>query len=172
MSNKAEVWLRGPLEGISALLQPVAHALLQAREEINELMADFPEELLWERPGGLASPGFHLQHMAGVLDRLYTYARGEQLGQQQLDYLASEGKNVYIKVSELLEHFNQQVDIALKQLSETDEAILTEVRGVGRAKVPSTVIGLLVHSAEHTMRHVGQLLVTVKVIKSRVGFPS
>jgi uncharacterized damage-inducible protein DinB len=172
MSNKAEVWLRGPLEGISALLQPVAHALLQAREEINELMADFPEELLWERPGGLASPGFHLQHMAGVLDRLYTYARGKQLGQQQLDYLASEGKNVYIKVSELLEHFNQQVDIALKQLSETDEAILTEVRGVGRAKVPSTVIGLLVHSAEHTMRHVGQLLVTVKVIKSRVGFPS
>jgi len=106
------------------------------------------------------------------LDRLYTYARGKQLGQQQLDYLASEGKNVYIKVSELLEHFNQQVDIALKQLSETDEAILTEVRGVGRAKVPSTVIGLLVHSAEHTMRHVGQLLVTVKVIKSRVGFPS
>jgi uncharacterized damage-inducible protein DinB len=172
MSNKAEVWLRGPLEGIPALLQPVAHALLQAREEINELMADFPEELLWERPGGLASPGFHLQHMAGVLDRLYTYARGKQLGQQQLDYLASEGKNVYIKVSELLEHFNQQVDIALKQLSETDEAILTEVRGVGRAKVPSTVIGLLVHSAEHTMRHVGQLLVTVKVIKSRVGFPS
>jgi len=64
----------------------------------------------------------------------------------------------------LLEHFNKQVDIAIKQLNETDKEILTEVRGVGRANMPSTVIGLLVHSAEHTMRHVGQLLVTVKVL--------
>ena len=146
------------------MLQPVAHALLQAREEINELMQGFPDALLWEKPAGMASPGFHLQHMAGVLDRLYTYARGEQLDQKQLDYLAAESKNVDVKVSQLLEHFNKQVDIAIKQLSETDEAALTEIRGVGRAKVPSTVIGLLVHSAEHTMRHIGQLLVTVRVL--------
>ena len=164
MSNKPEVWLRGPLDGIPALLQPVAHALLQAREEINELMQDFPDTLLWERPAGMASPGFHLQHMAGVLDRLYTYARGEALNQQQLDYLAAEGKNISVTVNQLLEHFNQQVDIAIKQFSETDEATLTEVRGVGRANIPSTVIGLLVHSAEHTMRHTGQLLVTVRVL--------
>ena len=166
MSNKAEVWLRGPLEGIPALLQPVAHALLQAREEVNELMTDFPEALLWERPAGMASPGFHLQHMAGVLDRLYTYAKGEQLDQQQLDYLAKEGKNVDVRVIQLLDHFNRQVNIAIRQLSETNEAILTEVKGVGRANIPSTVIGLLVHSAEHTMRHAGQLLVTVRVLSS------
>jgi len=146
------------------LLQPVAHALLQAREEINELMQGFPDALLWERPAGMASPGFHLQHMAGVLDRLYTYVKGEQLDQQQLDYLSAEGRNVDVKLILLLEHFNKQVDIAIKQLNETDKEILTEVRGVGRANVPSTVIGLLVHSAEHTMRHVGQLLVTVKVL--------
>ena len=164
MSSKPEVWLRGPLQGIPALLQPVAHALLQAREEVNELMTDFPDALLWERPAGLASPGFHLQHMAGVLDRLYTYAKGEQLDQQQLDYLAAEGKYIDIKVSELLAYFDKQVDIAIEQLSKTDEATLTVIRGVGRAKVLSTVIGLLVHSAEHTMRHVGQLLVTVKVL--------
>src|ERR1700743_2676422 len=90
--NKPEVWLRGPLDGIPPLLQPVAHALLQAREEIDELMKDFPEELLWEKPAGMASPGFHLQHLSGVLDRLFTYARGEQLTQQQLTYLANEGK--------------------------------------------------------------------------------
>jgi hypothetical protein len=162
--SKTEVWLRGPLDGIPALLQPVAHALLQAREEANELMQDFPDALLWEKPAGMASPGFHLQHMAGVLDRLYTYAKGEQLDQQQLDYLAVEGKNVDIKASQLLDNFNRQVDIAIKQLSDTDEATLTEVRGVGRANIPSTVIGLLMHSAEHTMRHVGQLLVTVSVL--------
>jgi uncharacterized damage-inducible protein DinB len=164
MSDKPEVWLRGPLDGIPALLQPVAHALLQAREEVNGLMQGFPDALLWERPAGMASPGFHLQHMVGVLDRLYTYAKGEQLNQQQLDYLSAEGKDISVTVNQLLEHFNQQVDIAIKQLSETDEAILTEVRGVGRAKIPSTVIGLLVHSAEHTMRHMGQLLVTVRVL--------
>lgn len=164
--SKTEVWLRGPLDGIPALLQPVAHALLQASKEVNELMAGFTESLLWERPAGMASPGFHLQHMAGVLDRLYTYAKGGQLDQQQLDYLASEGKNTAVKVNELLTHFNLQVNIAIKQLSETDIATLTEVRGVGRAKIPSTVIGLLVHSAEHTMRHAGQLLVTVKVLTS------
>jgi uncharacterized damage-inducible protein DinB len=166
MSNKPEVWLCGPLEGIPALLQPVAHALLQAREEVNKLMVDFPNELLWEKPAGMASPGFHLQHIAGVLDRLFTYAKGEQLDQQQLDYLAMEGQNVDVKVSQLLTHLNKQVDFAIKQLSETDEATLTEVRGVGRAQIPSTVIGLLVHSAEHTMRHTGQLLVTVKIVSS------
>jgi len=166
MSNEREVWLRGPLDGIPALLQPVAHALLQAREEVNELMQDFPDALLWERPAGMASPGFHLQHMAGVLDRLYTYAKGEQLDQRQLDYLATEVKNTDVKVNQLLEYFNKQIDIAIKQLSETDEATLTEVRGVGRANIPSTVIGLLVHSAEHMMRHVGQLLVTVKIVSS------
>ena len=139
-------------------------ALLQARKEVNELMIDFPDALLWERPAGMASPGFHLQHMAGVLDRLYTYAKGEQLDQQQLDYLAAEGKYIDIKVSELLAYFDKQVDIAIEQLSKTDEATLTAIRGVGRAKVPSTVIGLLVHSAEHTMRHAGQLLVTIRVL--------
>jgi len=164
MSNKPEVWLRGLLDGIPALLQPIAHALLQAREEVDELMAGFPDVLLWERPAGMASAGFHLQHMAGVLDRLYTYVKGEQLNQKQLDYLGAEGKNISVTVNQLLEHFNRQVDIAIKQLSETDEATLIEVRGVGRANIPSTVIGLLVHSAEHTMRHVGQLLITTKVL--------
>ena len=164
--NKAEVWLRGPLQGIPLLLQPVAHALLQAREEINEQMANFPDKLLWERPADMASPGFHLQHLTGVLDRLFTYAKGEQLTQQQLDYLSSEGKYQQHDVQTLLNNFNQQVDKAIQQLSETDEATLTEVRGVGMAQIPSTVIGLLVHSAEHTMRHTGQLLVTASFLVS------
>ncbi|MFI5157743.1 MAG: DinB family protein [Sphingobacteriales bacterium] len=164
--SKREVWLRGPLNGIPALLQPAAHALLQAREEVNELMTDFPEGLLWEKPAGMASPGFHLQHLTGVLDRLFTYAKAETLTLEQLACLSAEGKEIDVNVSELLANFDRQVDIAIKQLSETDETTLTEVRGIGRAQVPSTVIGLLFHSAEHTMRHVGQLLVTVKVLIS------
>ncbi|WP_345952639.1 DinB family protein [Mucilaginibacter sp. PAMB04168] len=167
MVNKLpEVWLRGPLPDMPALLQPVAHALLQAREEVEELMNDFPAELLWLKPAGMASPGFHLQHLAGVLDRLFTYARAESLNHAQLSALAAEGKpsaETY-NTWELVERFNQQVDIAIAQLKSASELELTDVRGVGRAQVPSTVIGLYIHSAEHTMRHVGQLLVTVKVL--------
>ena len=89
MINQPEVWLRGPLDDMPALLQPVAHTLLQAREEVNTLMTGFPEVLLWEKPAELASVGFHLQHLTGVIDRLFTYARGQQLNQEQLSALES-----------------------------------------------------------------------------------
>ena len=161
-----EVWLRGPLNDVPALLQPVAHALLQAREEVNKMMAGFPDGALWEKPYGMASPGFHLQHLAGVLDRLFTYAHGSLLSTQQLDELAAEGKP-FVKIygtAGLVDRFNKQVDTALRQLAQADESELTNPRQVGRQKLPSTVIGLYVHAAEHTMRHVGQLLVTVKCI--------
>ncbi|HEY8971481.1 MAG TPA: DinB family protein [Puia sp.] len=158
-----EVWLRGSLPAIPPLLQPVAHALLQAREEVMERMDGFPEELLWERPEGVASPGFHLQHLSGVLDRLFTYARGEGLDQEQLEALKAEGKPGH-GLAELLKRFDRQVDLALRQLETTSEKELTQVRGVGRTRIPSTVLGLLFHAAEHTQRHNGQLLVTVKVL--------
>ena len=163
-----EVWLRGPVEGMSPYLQPIAHALLQAREEVIEIMKDFPEALLWEQPAGVASPAFHLQHLSGVLERLFTYARGEMLSAEQLQKLKEEGfKKKEIALRVLLQNFHRQVDGALEQLKITDEKTLTDFRGVGRAQLPSTVLGLLAHAAEHTMRHVGQLLVTVRILTNR-----
>ena len=159
-----EYWMSGPVENIPALLQPVAHALLQANREVHALLEGFPEEKLWEAPEGVASPGFHLQHMSGVIDRLFTYARAEMLSQEQYDQLAAEGKPV-TALSALLSRFDEQLKKALHQLSQTDPNTLTEFRGVGRKQLPSTVMGLLFHAAEHTMRHTGQLLVTVKVLK-------
>lgn len=162
-----EVWLRGAIKNIPALLQPVAHALLQAREEINKITQNFPEEKLWEKPAGVASVGFHLQHLTGVIDRLFTYAKGETLTEQQLNYLNNEGRQAEnISLQKLLENFSMQVDAALKQLSETKEKTLTDYRTIGRKKLPSTVIGLLFHAAEHTMRHTGQLLVTAKILSA------
>lgn len=162
-----EYWLRGPLPAISPYLQPVAHALLQAKEEVNALMKDFPGELLWQQLAGLASPGFHLQHLSGVLERLFTYAKGEMLSTEQLQALKEEGvPNNALTVDKLLNVFNEQVDQSLTQLKETEEKTLTDFRAVGRAQLPSTVLGLLTHAAEHTMRHVGQLLVTVRVLKN------
>jgi hypothetical protein len=163
--DSPEFWLRGPVPGIPPLLQPVAHALLQAREEVNVLMEGFPEEKLWERPAGVAAVGFHLRHLTGVLDRLLTYARGEALDRGQLDYLAGEGGGPGT-VLEGVKRFNEQIDKALDQISGTPEDILTAPRYVGRDHVPSTVVGLLFHAAEHTQRHTGQLLVTVRVLNA------
>lgn len=160
-----EVWQRGPVEGVPPLLQPVAHALLQAEEEITATIANMPASLLWQKPGGVASVGFHVQHIAGVLDRLFTYAKGEMLTPQQLDELKKEGlDDVNITAGSLLTALNKQLKAAIKQLKQTDEKTLTDKRGIGRKQIPTTVLGLLFHSAEHTMRHTGQLLVTAKII--------
>jgi hypothetical protein len=143
-------------------------------------MSGFPAEKLWERPGGVAAAGFHLRHLSGVLDRLLTYARGEALDRGQLEYLAGEGRpgagegerdvaETGDLVRQLVERFNQQVDKALDQIATTPEGSLTDVREVGRDKIPSTVVGLLFHAAEHTQRHLGQLLVTVRVLGSSGG---
>lgn len=163
--KQPEVWMRGPVTGIPALLQPVAHTLLQAQEEIHAMMENFPETLLWQQPAGVASVGFHLQHIAGVLDRLFTYAAGQPLSATQMDYLAREGKPADgITVSGLLTVLDAQIAAAIATLKGIDESRLTEFRGVGRKQLPSTVMGLLFHAAEHTMRHLGQLLVTVKTL--------
>ena len=169
MSALPEVWLRGPLPNIPPLLQPVAHALLQAREEIGALMLRFPDNLLWQKPAGVASPGFHLQHMCGVLDRLFTYARGEALTADQLQYLRTEGTcpDEQCTAAQLVGQFEKIVDKVLAELSAVDEKSLTEHRGVGRAQLPSTRLGLYMHAAEHTMRHLGQLLVTVRILKEK-----
>ena len=166
VTEDREYWLRGSLTGVAPLLQPVAHALLQARAEVSSLLAGFPDALLWEKPAGVASPGFHLQHLAGVLDRLFTYAKDETLSTHQLQDLAGEGEPQagQATVAELLNRFNIQIDKALDQVSQTGEAELLLPRPVGRARIPSTVVGLLFHAAEHTQRHTGQLLVTVRVL--------
>ena len=169
MANQSllEVWQRGSIDGIALLLQPVAHALLQAREELNKLMADFDDSLLWQTPAGIASPAFHLQHLSGVLDRVFTYAQAGQLSPAQLIQLQQEDVSLQLNISTkvLLLRFNKQVDLCITQLKNTDEKKLTEFRGVGRKLLPSTVIGLLVHGAEHTMRHLGQLIITVKILQ-------
>lgn len=160
-----EVWLRGPLPEIPAPLQPVAHTLLQAGEEVRLLMDGFPNSTLWTRPGGVAAVGFHLQHLRGVLDRLFTYARGETLSPVQIRTLGTEGTppDPPATVDVLVSAFENQVRLALAELEHVDPATLGESRKVGRDRLPSTVIGLYVHAAEHTMRHVGQLLVTARV---------
>lgn len=160
-----EPWLRGPVAGIAPLLMPVAHALVMAREDVERALAGLDEGALWSRPAGAASAGFHALHLAGSLDRLFTYARGEQLTAEQRAALERETSPPALPAAELIGHVHAAIDRALAQLRATDEATLLEPREVGRMKLPSNVLGLLFHAAEHTQRHVGQVVTTVKVVR-------
>jgi hypothetical protein len=161
-----EVWMNGPVDQVPSLLQPVAHALLQAQIEVNELLIDFPESLLWERPANVASPGFHLQHLRGVLDRLFTYSKELKLNDFQLNALNEEGNPMKL-LRQLLQEFNDQIDQCIVDLKRINPESLTEVRYLGRQMIPTTMIGLLFHAAEHTMRHTGQLFVTIKILTNK-----
>jgi uncharacterized damage-inducible protein DinB len=162
-----EVWLRGALPDVPSLLQPVAHSLLQCRGEVRASLPGLTPAQLRARPGGAASAGYHVQHAAGSLDRLLTYARGEGLSQAQREALASEGTPDLEEgaAARLADAFDDAIDRALAQLRATAERTLLEPRSVGRAQLPSTVIGLLFHAAEHTQRHAGQLVTTVKIVR-------
>ena len=174
MSSKAatepEPWLRGPVPGIASLLQPVAHSLLQAVEDMRRVVTPLQHDALWARPGGAASVGFHVRHAGGALDRLFTYARGEMLSAEQRAALAREtapeGQGD-ADAATLVAAFETQVNRALGQLRATSVDRLSEAREVGRAKLPSTVLGLLFHGAEHTQRHVGQTIATARVVTAR-----
>jgi hypothetical protein len=160
-----EYWLRGPVAGIVPHLQPVAHALLQAREDIRRVTAGLHTEQLWLRHGRAATAGFHLRHLAGSLDRLCTYARGEQLSDAQRAYLTGEAQpgDPAATTEDLVEAAVASIDQAMSQVAATSEASLLEPRRVGGRQLPSTVLGLLFHAAEHTTRHVGQLITTLRV---------
>lgn len=165
-----EVWLRGPVERIPALLQPVAHSLLQCREEVVEKLAGLSARELRHEPGGAASAAFHVRHAAGSLDRLFTYARGESLSPLQLTALESEkAADGGLAALELIALFEAGVDRALEQLRNTDEQRLLEKRAVGRAQLPSTTLGLLFHAAEHTQRHIGQMVTTARIVRGTLN---
>lgn len=164
---RTEWWQRGPIENVPAVLQPVAHILLQVRESVGEMVDGLTEAEWNRRPGGIASAAFHVRHIAGVVDRLFTYARGEALSAEQLAAIPLEGSALAAEdIPEALETLFTRIDAALAELKTVDVTTLGDFRGVGRAQLPSTVIGCLVHGAEHAMRHVGQLSVTVRIARS------
>ncbi|HEU4697649.1 MAG TPA: DinB family protein [Gemmatimonadales bacterium] len=162
-----EPWLRGPLPGIPAGLQPVAHALVASREDVAQALDGLTTAQLWQRPGGAAAIGWHVLHLAGSTDRLCTYARGEALTETQRAALARERELPAPPpaLEELRAEWERVVERALAQLAGTPESALDDPRPVGRAQLPSTVRGLLFHAAEHSRRHVGQIVTTAKIIR-------
>ena len=160
-----EVWLRGPVPGVPTLLMPAAHALLGALGDLERIASSLTAEELWARPGGAAPVGFHLRHVAGSTARLLTYARGESLTDAQREALAAEG-DTGADAATLTGGLRASVLGAVDALRGMDPERLLEPRGVGRAQLPSTVLGLVFHAAEHAQRHTGQAIATAKAARA------
>ena len=159
-------WLRGPVPDVIPMLQPVAHSLIDCMEDVETRLTGVSTERIWTKPGSAAAVGFHVRHAMGSLDRLFAYARGEELSVEQLAALKTEkdrgaGPD---SAEELIAAFRQAVDRAMQQLRATPEGDVLAFRVVGRARLPSNVLGILVHAAEHSQRLIGQMSTTLKIV--------
>jgi uncharacterized damage-inducible protein DinB len=168
MTLPPEVWLRGPIDGIQPLLQPAAHAIVQVGEDVLPIVQHLTPAQLWARPAGAASIGFHLAHLPGSLDRLLTYSRAEGLTPDQLAALAAE-RTVHDdrpELGHLLARFSAGLDAAIDYLRSVPPDSLLLPREVGRKRMPSTTLGLIFHSAEHSSRHAGQIVTLTRVVQA------
>jgi uncharacterized damage-inducible protein DinB len=159
----AEPWLRGSLGEVPAVPRAVLHALELAGEDLQKWCGELTDEQLNARPGGLASVGFHLRHIAGSVDRLLCYAEKRPLSGEQLSFLKSELEGG-ATVAGSFRVVEQTLVVAVGRIRALAAQNLEESRTVGKRQLPTTLGGLLVHVAEHTQRHVGQAIVTARIV--------
>jgi uncharacterized damage-inducible protein DinB len=146
---------------VHPLTAPVLYAFRQAREDLARYTAGLSHEQLWSTPHGFGSVGFHVRHIAGSTERLMAYVQGRQLTPEQLAAAAAEhapGADRDTLLAEL-DHVFREAEAVVWHI---DPATLADPREVGRQRLPTTVIGLLTHIAEHTQRHVGQAISAAK----------
>jgi uncharacterized damage-inducible protein DinB len=155
--------MRGPIEGLHPLLAPVLYSFQMAREDLEKYTAGLPPARIWATPHGLASVGFNMLHIAGSTNRLMTYLQGKELTAAQLEAMAAEASPGEPSREQLLAALNHAFGDAEAVIRATDPATLGDTRTVGRKRLPTTVIGLLTHIAEHTQRHVGQAIDAAKL---------
>ncbi len=160
--SEREPWLRGAIAGVHPLVAPVLYAFQQAREDIARHTAGLTPEQIWMSPHGFGSVGFHVRHIAGSIERLLAYLQQRDLSAAQLAELDAEKERLPGGREELLALLERALCEAEKVVRAVDPATLAELRTVGRRRLPTTVIGLLTHIAEHTQRHVGQAISAAK----------
>lgn len=165
MSGQPEPWLRGTHTEIPAVIRGVVHALELCREDVGGACEGLTDEQVHARPAEIASIAFHLRHIVGSLDRLLTYAEGRQLSSEQMAELKAE-QEARGSSTELLDQFHRGIEGALRRIRALSTADLEQSRQVGRKALPTTVGGLLVHCADHTLRHTGQAVTTARVLRA------
>lgn len=158
-----EPWLRGTLTEVPPVQRAVLHALELAREDIERWCAQLTADQLNRVPAGIAPVSFHIRHIGGSIDRLLTYAEGHALTPEQLSALKTESDPVSSPEA-IFSEFRSQLSRAADRIRAFDPASLDQPRTVGKKQLPTTIAGLLVHVADHTLRHVGQAITTTKII--------
>jgi uncharacterized damage-inducible protein DinB len=159
-----EPWLRGTLREVPAVHRAVVHALQLAGEDSQRWCGSLTDEEFNARPGGLPPVAFHLRHIARSLDRLLTYAEGRDLSEPQLAALKTEMDPGATRDA-LFSELNSALAKSMIRVRAFDVSALEQIRVVGRKQLPTTVGGLLVHVADHTQRHLGQAITTVKIVR-------
>jgi uncharacterized damage-inducible protein DinB len=153
--------MRGPIPGVDTLLAPLLYSFQTAREDLAKWTEGLTSVQIWATPHGFGSVGFHPRHIAGSTDRLMTYVEGKQLSEAQLAVMNAE-KEPGATREMLLGGLSAAFENAEAVVRSLNPAQLAEPRAVGRKRLPTTVIGLLFHIAEHTQRHVGQAISAAK----------
>jgi uncharacterized damage-inducible protein DinB len=121
---------------------------------------------MFARPAALPPVAFHLRHIVRSLDRLLTYAEGGVLTAAQLAALQAEmGEGT---AAEVLAEFRAGLARAMQRVQAIAPETFAAARAVGRSQLPTTVAGLLIHCADHTQRHVGQMVTTAKLVTASV----
>jgi uncharacterized damage-inducible protein DinB len=158
-----EPWLRGTITEVDAVIRAVLHALELADEDIAKWCAGLTDAEMNARPFGLPPVAFHIRHIARSLDRLLSYAEGTQLDATQKTALHTELDPDATR-DRVLTEFHAALRTSANRVRVFSPEQYNAPRGVGRAALPTTVAGLLVHCADHTQRHTGQAVTTVKLI--------
>lgn len=161
-----EPWLRGALAGVPRPVMPLFFCFEQVREDLERHAGDLTADQLSQAVENNAPVGFHMRHIGGSVDRLLTYLEGGQLSQEQLASVKQEAE-VRGDFSELFGELKERLADAERRLRALDVSDLYAPRYVGRKKLESSVLGLLVHIAEHSQRHLGQAITTAKLVRDR-----
>jgi len=158
-----EPWLRGTHNEVDAVTRAVLHALELAEDDVAKWCGELSDAEMNARPFGIAPVAFHVRHIARSLDRLLSYAEGTQLDATQKAALRTELDDGAAR-DEVFAEFSAGLHSAERRVRAFLPEQYNEARGVGRAMLPTSVGGLLVHCADHTLRHVGQAVTTAKVV--------
>ena len=166
--SSIEPWLRGTHAEVPAAGRAVLHALDLAWEDIGKWTEGLTETEAHAQPLGLPSIAFHLRHIARSVDRILTYAEGGQLSPEQLAALKAEQTGAE-PLADLLAEVERSFAGAGGRVCSLAGENLEAFRGVGRKQLPTSAGGALIHVADHTQRHTGQVVTTAKVLKALRG---
>lgn len=165
-SDLPEPWLRGSLTEVPPVQRAVLHALELAREDLERWCDSLSDDEINFAPGGIAPVAFHLRHIARSTDRLLTYAEGGQLTPEQITAMKGE-LDAGARKNELMAELVVALARSARRVRTFSEQQLGEQRSVGKKQLPTSVAGLLVHVADHTQRHVGQAIITAKIVMAQ-----